>query len=377
MKSIGIYIHIPFCIKKCNYCNFNSFDSYDQNQIKAYTQALFKDIETSAKKQRQYTVNSIYIGGGTPSFIKAEYIRDIIKEIRQGFKMGVNPEIAIEVNPNSVSKEKLLIYKKAGINRISMGVQSFNNKYLKILGRAHSADQIKKVLNLIKQQGFKNISIDLIYGIPDQSLADWQFELKSAIDSDISHISLYDLVIEKNTLFYDIRHQLNLVDNDQQTLMYKAAHNILTDNKFIHYEISSFAKNNMHSRHNLIYWNNLEYIGFGAGAYSYINRERFSKAKDILKYQQQAEKTKFRHYQAETLSPRKLIEETLILRLRLLSGFKLINIEDNLNQKMPQQIIKVLNEFIKQGFILFRNNRYKLSKKGLLHYDTIASEFLS
>jgi oxygen-independent coproporphyrinogen III oxidase len=377
MKSIGIYVHIPFCIKKCGYCSFNSYVPSSTAQLKAYLKALLIDIKLSAECKQDYTVQSIYIGGGTPSLLAGKDIAAIIKEIRQNFSVGIKTEITIEVNPASVSMQKLLIYKQAGINRISLGVQSFKDKNLKFLGRAHSVLDVFKALEMLKEAGFKNISIDLIYGLPDQDLNEWQDDLKKFIDCGLAHLSLYDLTIDKGTAFYQVKNTLKLADNDLQTLMYKKACDLLSKNKFEHYEISSFAKKGMRSQHNQIYWNNSDYIGLGAGAYSYLNLERFSKASSIELYTRQAEKNKFKHYDSEILSSSKLAEETLILKLRLLQGFKLKDIEDKINYKFEANIINILNEFVKQGFMLLNNNKYKLSKKGLLHYDTIASEFLA
>lgn len=376
MRSIGIYIHIPFCIKKCGYCNFNSVVPISIAQVKEYLKALLIDVQLSAKCTQGYAVQSIYIGGGTPSLLAGKDIASIIREIRQNFQVGIKAEMTIEVNPASVSRQKLLTYKKVGINRVSLGVQSFKDKNLKFLGRVHSVLDVFKALEMLKKAEFNNISIDLIYGLPDQDLNDWEDDLKIFIDCGLGHLSLYDLTIEKGTAFYQIKNSLKLADNDLQTLMYKKACALLSKNKFEHYEISSFAKKGMRSQHNQIYWNNLDYIGLGAGAYSYLNQERFSKASDIELYARQAEKNKFKHYDSEILSSNKLAEETLILKLRLLRGFKLKDIEHKINQKLGPNIINILNEFVKQGFMLLNNDNYKLSKKGLLHYDTIASELL-
>ncbi|MFH1062772.1 MAG: radical SAM family heme chaperone HemW [Candidatus Omnitrophota bacterium] len=377
MQPIGIYVHIPFCVKKCGYCGFNSLVANSAGQIKAYLKALFLDIQLSAKNRQAFAVESIYIGGGTPSILEAKDIAHIIAEIKQCFPVARESEITIEVNPASVSRQKLLEYKKSGINRISMGVQSFKPKNLKFLGRAHSALDVFKALKMLKNLEFNNISIDLIYGLPDQSLKDWEDDLNQFIDCELSHLSLYDLTIEKGTPFYEIKNTLLIADNDLQALMYKKADGLLKKNQFNHYEISSFAKKGRQSKHNLIYWNNLDYIGLGAGAYSYINRQRFSKANDLYLYEQQAKKNKFEHYDSEKLSLVKLMQETLILRLRLLKGFRLKDIENKLNHKIRQDSMNILNEFVRQGFILLHNNHYKLSKKGLLQYDTIASELLS
>jgi oxygen-independent coproporphyrinogen III oxidase len=374
---LALYVHIPFCLKKCAYCDFNSQVADNPRQIKTYVKSLLADIKLSAQAIQGYEAKTIYLGGGTPSLLDPKDISAIIAELRQCFLFCPDPEITIEVNPATLSREKLSAYKQAGINRISMGVQSFKDKNLKFLGRAHNAKDVFKSLAMLKQAKFDNISIDLIYGLADQSLKDWEDDLNQFLDCQLSHLSLYDLTIEKNTLFYALRDKLKLVDNDLQTLMYKQADRLLTKNKFKHYEISSFAKKGMESKHNLGYWHNQEYLGFGPGAYSYIKQERFSKVSDLNLYQQQAGAGKLAHYGSEILNLRKQLEETLILRLRVLSEFKLEDIEQKANQRIPLEIMRTLNEFVSQGFILLRNKRYQLSKKGLLHYDTIASELLS
>lgn len=377
MKPLGIYVHIPFCVKKCGYCDFNSVVLNDPKQIKSYLLALLADIQLSSKLKQDYMVESIYIGGGTPSLLDAQDIAAIISSIKQCFQVIDGPEIAIEVNPNSVSKQKLLVYKQCGINRVSMGVQSFKDKNLAVLGRAHSSLDVFKALEMLENHGFDNVSIDLIYGLPNQSINDWEADLRAFIDCDLSHISLYDLKIEKGTPFYKIKDSFKVADNDLQALMYKRAHELLSENGFKHYEISSFSKKGRQSKHNLLYWHNSEYLGVGAGAYSYISGERFCKVRDIQVYQTQANEGRFEHNESEVLSPGELMGETLMLNLRLLDGFNIKEIEKKLNNKVDDSIISALNEFTRQGFILYTDNIYKLTHNGLLHYDTIASELLS
>ncbi|MCK5492856.1 MAG: radical SAM family heme chaperone HemW [Candidatus Omnitrophica bacterium] len=376
MKPIGLYIHIPFCVKKCAYCDFNSFVPADEDQVKAYLRALAEDIKNSGFNKQRYLVKSIYFGGGTPSLIKPEYIVRILDEIRSNFDASSAREVTIEVNPESISLEKLFAYKKNGIDRISMGVQSFEDINLKILGRAHDAKDVLIAINLIKEAGFKKTSIDLIYGLPGQTLKDWENDLEKFLNAGISHISFYDLKIEEGTPFYSIKNKLEVPDNDLQSKMYKLGCSKLLKSGFSHYEISSFAQSAQESVHNSIYWSNEEYIGFGAGAYSYFEGRRFSRAKSIDKYIQQAIAGEFRKYEQEKLEARDRLVETMILNLRLMKGFSLKNVEEKAGISADTDLLSSLNELENQKLILSSRGKYRLSKKGILYYDTIASELL-
>ena len=376
MKSFGLYVHIPFCVKKCAYCNFNSLVPSEKPQIDAYLKALAVDIGISRSHTGKPRVETIYFGGGTPSLLKAEYIAQILDNIRCNFDTSYVREITIEVNPESISQQKLKIYKNRGINRISMGVQSFDDRNLRLLGRAHTAENVFNAVDKIKSTGFNKVSIDLIYGLPDQFLKDWENDLDIFIKTGVKHISFYDLKIEKGTRFYSIRDKLDLADNDLQTKMYKLGCRKLEKAGFSHYEISSFALRGHESVHNQIYWRNEEYIGLGAGAYSYINGERFSKPKNINKYLAQAQAGKFFKYNREKLGQPDRLAETIILNLRLLKGFSLSDIEDNIERKINVQLREKLDKFVSQKLILKSKTKYRLSKKGVLFYDTIALELL-
>ena len=376
MKPFGLYVHIPFCVKKCAYCNFNSLVPAGENQITAYLKALSADSRISSLNKEKHIVKSIYFGGGTPSLIKAEYIARILHRIKHDFDIRCVREVTIEVNPESISRKKLSIYKKCGINRVSMGVQSFDDRDLMLLGRAHTARDVMKAIGLIKNAGFNKASIDLIYGMPEQTLKDWEKGLDRFLKTGISHISFYDLKIEKGTPFYRVKDKLDVADNDLQTKMYKLGCSKLEKAGFSHYEISSFALRGRESLHNSIYWRNEEYIGLGAGAYSYINGERFSKPKNIEKYQAQAQAGKFFKYNKEKLGQIDRLAETIILNLRLLKGFSLSDIEDDIEKKIDVQLREKLDDFVSQKLILKSKSGYRLSKKGVLFYDTIASELL-
>jgi oxygen-independent coproporphyrinogen-3 oxidase len=377
MKPISIYVHIPFCQKKCGYCDFNSIVPENSSQIKNYLKALERDIQLSAEFKSFYKVKSLYIGGGTPSFLDAEDISAIILQIKQCFDFVECPELSIEANPASVHPEKLSVYKQAGINRISLGVQSFSDANLDFLQRVHDSKMALNSIEMLRQCGFSNISIDLIYGLQRQTLDGWEADLKIAVDYDVDHISLYDLKVEKGTPFYEIKDTLHIADNALQAAMYKKADIDLVAAGFEHYEISSFAKPGKRSQHNLTYWYNQEYLGFGAGAFSCLNGERFSKVKDLEDYQKQAENSDFEHCGSERLGSKEKIGETLMLNLRLLDGFKVADIEKRLNLSIDQALIEGLDQFVEQGFLLKQDDVYKLSRKGLMQYDFIASELLA
>ena len=376
MKSIGLYVHIPFCARKCAYCDFNSFVPDSKKQIKAYLQALSDDIKTSALNTQEHTLKSVYFGGGTPSLIKAEYIAGILDKIRSCFEGSGVREVTIEVNPESIEREKLSIYKKNGINRISMGVQSFDKGNLKFLGRVHTVRDVFKAIDLIKKTGFDKTSIDLIYGLPGQTLNSWENDLQMFLKTGIGHVSFYDLKIEKGTPLYKMKGNVKIADNDLQALMYKLGCRRLAKAGFLQYEISSFALNQQESIHNSIYWRNEAYVGLGAGAYSYINGLRFSKVKNIAKYIQQSKTGKFRKNGQEKLGSRGRLVETIILNLRLLRGFSLKHAEEKSGIRADSELLCRLKRLEREKFILNSRGKYRLSKKGTLYYDTIASELL-
>lgn len=377
MREIGLYIHIPFCIKKCFYCDFNSIAFKNYHKIEKYLKALEKDISLTGAMAKDFVVKSVYLGGGTPSIIRSKAIESILRSICQQFSLTANPETTIEANPASVTVAKLKKYKESGINRISIGVQSFADKFLKILGRAHNSAQAGSTITMAKKSGFKKISIDLIYGLPSQTLKDWERELDCFLDAGVGHISFYDLKIEKGTPFYALKNKLELPDNDLQAIMYRHGCKKLEKFGYRHYEISSFALKGHESAHNQIYWRNDEYFGLGAGAYSYIKGRRFSKSSSITEYQQQLLSGDLRCYHVERLKEKARLRETIILNLRLLKGFSVASIEDRTGVKVDEKILDQLKRLKGQGLICSSGDRYRLSKKGILFYDDIASELVS
>ena len=365
MRSISIYIHIPYCLRKCFYCDFNSVNTPGEKDIRVYVDAVKKDIIFSGGVSK-YSVKTVYFGGGTPSILSGTYIHDIIELLKSNFNIGSKAEITIEANPATLTPNLLLMYKKTGINRISLGVQSFQDSFLKQLGRVHNSEQAKETIALLRKSGFDNVSIDLMCGLPGQTIRQWQDDLNTFLSLDLEHVSFYDLTIEPGTLFWDKKDELNLPDEDTVGQMYTLGCQMLEDRGYKHYEISSFAKPQKESRHTCSYWKNEEYIGIGAGAFSYLDGSRFSKPRDIAEYVTELYSGEVSYRDIEKLNSRGKLAETLVLNLRMMEGVEIVS-------KFPSEIIRLLDDLIEQRLLERKSNRYKLTEKGILLYDTVAS----
>lgn len=282
MKEIGIYIHIPFCIKKCKYCDFISFEN-KFDCVDKYINSLISTIENC---NEEVMVDTIYFGGGTPSSIDSKYIIKILDELKRKFNIKNDAEITIEINPGTINEEKLIDYKNAGINRISIGLQSTNNNILKTIGRIHTYEQFLDAYKLVKKQGFNNINVDLMLALPTQTMEDLKESLNNVIKLNPNHISLYSLILEEGTILKKeiLEGKLKLLDEESEREMYHITKNILEKNGYNHYEISNFAKNGFESKHNLNCWNQKEYLGFGVASHSYFNNKRFSNVENLNEY---------------------------------------------------------------------------------------------
>ena len=294
MKEIGIYIHIPFCKQKCKYCDFVSF-SDKEIYINDYIECILKEIKIfSEKVELNYIngvddlvkINTIYIGGGTPSIISEKYIEKIINEIKDNFNIMKNAEITIEINPGTVNKQKLQKYLEIGINRISLGLQSTDDELLKLLGRVHKYKDFEEIYKLAREVGFKNINVDLMLGLPSQSISVLEKSLDEIISKNPEHISVYSLIVEENTQMFNLveKGELKLPNENLEREMYWKVKHILEKNGYNHYEISNFAKKGYESKHNTNCWNQCEYIGFGVSAHSYFNNVRYSNIYNLEKY---------------------------------------------------------------------------------------------
>lgn len=284
-KPLGIYVHIPFCKSKCEYCDFYSLGgSRDRRTTDQYLQALADHIRETGRLAPDYTVDTVYFGGGTPSFFGAENLEKILDELQKRFHFGADPEITLEANPDSVTPQGLKRLVCAGFNRISIGVQSDQDDMLKRLGRPHTYEQARMAVVRAREAGFANLSLDLMFGLPNQTLTGWRDTLENVLRLKPEHMSCYALKVEPNTPLWEYRDCANLPNDDVQADMYLAASEILQDHGYEHYEISNFAKPGFRSRHNLKYWTGGEYLGFGPCAASDFAGKRFTIEPDLRTY---------------------------------------------------------------------------------------------
>ncbi len=369
MSDISLYIHIPFCASKCLYCDFLSF-SGREGYISSYMASLIREIE-SFKTDSE--VNSIFIGGGTPSLLDGKYIEDIMKCIYSSFSLKSNAEITVEANPGTVDIEKLSLYKAAGINRISFGAQTTNSSLLGAIGRIHGRQDIFDSISAAKKAGFENINCDLMFSLPHQSTEDFLISLEEITALEIPHISAYSLIVEEGTPLYDMyaSGRLTLPDEDEDRRMYHSAVKLLADRGYRHYEISNFAKDGYECRHNLVYWRRGEYKGFGLGAASLLNGSRLKNTEDMEAYT--AGKTVV---EEEKLTLKDIREEFMFLGLRCTDG---ISEKDFFSQfKVPIDDVygKNIAALVRDGLILRNNGRIYLTPKGLDLANMVFLEFI-
>lgn len=362
----SIYIHMPFCKSKCNYCSFVSY-SGKESLIKAYFKALHREIDAKMDGFANNNLETLYIGGGTPSVIDHAYYKQLLSAII----LPQTAEITIEVNPGTVSYEYLKNLRHAGFNRLSIGVQSFDNKTLQTLGRIHTVQESLATVKEAKNAGFENISIDLMYGLPEQTLKGWEETVLKALELDVNHISTYCLKIEEGTMFF---HKLPniLPDEDATSEMFLKTSKILSENGFEHYEISNFAKKGCESRHNLAYWRNQEYFGFGAGAHGYVNGVRYSNKPNLEEYIANP----LQPASQNTLSNKEIIEEGIFLGLRLAKGIDIAQFRGEYGIDIPSKYASVIEKYVSCGLMEFKNGMLRLTINGMLVSNTIMAEFL-
>ena len=379
MKERGIYVHIPFCKSKCIYCDFNSFAKKDEC-IEPYIKALIKEIEEYAKENKDILVKSIFIGGGTPSYINEKYIKKILDTIKQNFEIINNAEITIEVNPGTVNKRKLETYYKSGINRLSIGLQSTNDKLLKLIGRVHDFEDFLETIRMAQLVGFSNINADCMIGLPTQNIYDVEDTLNVLINLRLTHISVYSLIVEPNTPLENKINsgELKLPDEEMERYMYWFAKRKLEENGYLHYEISNFARPLFRCKHNLDCWNQKEYKGFGISASSYENGVRFTNTPSIDTYIKNIENEKFKdNYIIEEKQDKEaMMKEYMILGLRKIMG---VNINDFIKKFEISPLYKFnkeITKLIREGLIEANEHSIRLSKKGLDLANIVWEEFV-
>lgn len=367
-KEIGLYIHIPFCVHKCDYCDFISYANCEHN-IDAYIEKLKEEI--LQEKLETYKITTIYIGGGTPSYIDSKYIIDILSLIDKSY----TKEITLELNPGTITKQKLEDYKTAGINRLSIGLQSIDNNILKQINRIHTFEEFEEAYNLVNEVGFENVNIDLMIGLPNQKLADIDKTLNKIIELKPKHVSVYSLIIEEGTPLEEkiSKGILKLPDEEKEREMYWKVKNILEANGYIHYEISNFAKQGFESKHNLNCWEQKEYIGVGVAAHSYIDKIRYSNTEDLNKYLLGTKKNRIIYENQKKEEEQK---EFMLLGLRKIKG---VNIQEFKNKFVYNPIYlyrEELNKLVKNKLIEIDTNYIRLTKKGIDLANLVWEEFV-
>ena len=390
-KELGLYIHIPFCHTKCTYCDFNTYSGVE-NLIDNFSDSIYKEINFWGITEF-YIVDTIFIGGGTPSYIDTEIIENIINKISDNFLLSKNPEITLEINPEDVTKTKALEWEKIGINRCSLGVQSLVNSELKILNRRHDSEKAMEAINILSKI-FNNISVDLIYGLPLQTKDSYIETLKKIISQDINHISCYSLQVEKGTVLDQQvnTNKIHVANDDLSAEMYKITQKILFENDFENYEISNWSKQNKLSQHNLKYWTMKPYIGIGPGSHSYIDNKRFSIIKSPKKYVDFFKKplknissirekilylreNDFLDVYENQLRENEILE-FLMLNLRLKDGININKFKKRFDLDFEDLYLNKLDYFIKENIIFKKEESYILSEKGKLFANEVANNFV-
>lgn len=377
MKELGVYIHIPFCISKCKYCDFVS-SSEINDMTDGYVKALKAEIEMYSDRFLQYEVKTIFIGGGTPSILDLTKLESIVDELYKRFNISKNIEFTIESNPGTLTENKLKKYTDIGINRLSIGLQSFNNDILKTIGRIHSTDDFIKSYSLARNAGFKNINIDLIYSLPGQTIEDWENTLRKVIELKPEHISAYSLKIEEGTPFDKLlaENRLQLPSDDEDRQMYDMAIKLLGKSRIEQYEISNFSKKGYECRHNLVYWNNEEYLGLGVSAHSYIDSNRFANTKDVHEYIDLISQGKSPIITEELKTKRDEMIETVFLSLRLNRGLELKKFEERFNISIFDIYGDKIDKLVNQRLLSIDKESIKLTRYGMDVSNQVFIEFL-
>lgn len=374
-NKIGIYVHIPFCKKKCDYCDFISYCGKD-DLIEKYVDSVKKEIENVKIKSE---ITTIYIGGGTPSYIDSKYIVQILEKIKEK-NVAQDAEITIEVNPGTVTQEKLQDYINCGINRISIGLQTTNDELLKQIGRIHNYEQFLETYKMAKKVGFKNINVDLMLGLPNQRIIDLKESLENVLKLAPKHISVYSLIVEDGTpIANKIENgKLKLPDDELERNMYWYVKNTLELNGYKHYEISNFAQKGYESKHNMNCWNQMEYVGIGAAAHSYRDITRYSNTEDIKEYIKNVQKGEFERNRIihEIQKEEDSKKEFMLLGLRKIDGIKISEFKNKFGDNPIYLYRKELKKLSDEKLIIIQDDNIRLSNKGIDLANLVWEEFV-
>lgn len=394
MKKIGIYVHVPFCKSKCKYCDFISFPNMKEDFIKEYFNSVIYEIENAEDKIKflskeckkidvelnNYSVDTIYFGGGTPSYVNEQYIENILKKIKEKFNIESDAEITIEINPGTITEEKIKKYKEIGINRVSIGLQSTNDRILNLIGRIHTYDEFLETYNLCKKVGFENINVDLMLALPTQTKEELEDSLIKIINLKPSHISLYSLIIEENTEIEKLINsgKLEQIKEDIEREMYWKTKRILEKNSYFQYEISNFSKKNKESRHNMNCWNQEEYLGFGIAAHSYFNNVRFSNITNKDKYLENIKNNEIEkniEIQEKQNKDSKM-KEFMMIGFRKIEGISISEFERRFEINPLFYFRFEIEDLVNKELIEVDLDKIKLTKKGLDFANIVFESFI-
>ncbi|KAA0549352.1 oxygen-independent coproporphyrinogen III oxidase [Bacillus sp. BGMRC 2118] len=372
------YIHIPFCHQICHYCDFNKV-FFKGQPVDDYLNYLEREIKNTLIENPTTRLNTIFIGGGTPTSLDEKQLEKLLSMIRLHLPFDENDvEYTIEANPGDLTAQKLAVLKDGGINRLSVGVQSFNDELLKKIGRTHRAEDVIKGIELSKQVGFQNVSIDLIYSLPNQTLQDFNDTLSKAFSLELQHFSAYSLIIEPKTVFYNLMRKGNLPlpSHETEAKMYELLMDEMQRHGYHQYEISNFSKEGYESRHNLTYWNNEDYYGFGAGAHSYIKGSRNANAGPLKKYMSLIDENGISQVESHQVTEREKMEEELFLGLRKAEGVSFSSFEQKFGKRMEDMFGTQLEENKNRGLLTTSENRVFLTRQGKLLGNEVFQTFL-
>lgn len=379
-KTLELYIHIPFCVRKCKYCDFLS-GPQDEQTRERYVKALVKEICAHQEERETYEVSTIFLGGGTPSVLTACQMKSIFEAIRRTFFIREDAEITIEANPGTVTEEKLKAYRACGINRISFGLQSANNEELRLLGRIHTYEEFEENFRLARECGFDNINVDLISAIPSQTMESLEKTLFKVINLEPEHISSYSLIVEEKTPFYELYGeggplQKELPEEEEERKMYYRTEQLLTTAGYHRYEISNYAKPGKECRHNLGYWERVDYLGLGLGASSLMDHVRFHNTENLEFYINHSEYPKDIQEEISELSLQEEMEEFVFLGLRKMDGISADEFKCCFGQDIESVYGKVIEKLVGEGLLLWNGNRLVLSSRGIDISNYVFAEFL-
>jgi oxygen-independent coproporphyrinogen-3 oxidase len=375
---LALYVHIPFCERKCAYCDFNAYSGM-ANLAEPLVASLHREIERAADTAHSgRLVTSVFFGGGTPTFLTGAQLSGLLDALRRAFQVADDAEITSEANPTSADSERFARMHDAGFNRLSIGVQAFDDALLQCTDRQHTAQEAEDALHTARRAGFTNLSLDLMFGLPTQTRDDWQKTLERALDIGTEHLSTYALTLEPGTRFERLHAggKLPLPDEDDELWMYEHAMARLTAAGFDHYEVSNFARPGYQSRHNRVYWHNEEYLGFGPGAVSYVDGRRWKKEKQPSRYIAKVRSGDDLCVESDTLTPEQTFGETLMLGLRLREGVTLSRLRTRFHRDPLEKWHEIVEKLIRQGLLEQEGDTLRLSKTGLLFANNVFVEFL-